>query len=649
MPQPLLQEPAAIFLTIMAVILVAPLLSERARLPGIVGLIVGGIIVGRHGLHLLVTGPTIELFGAVGLIYLMFNAGLELNLQQFNQVRDRSVVFAALSFILPQASGILLGQLFGLSLSASILLGAIYASQTLVAYPLLSDLGIIRNEAVAITVGATIFTDIASLLVLGVITGSQNGDFSLLLIVRLIVFTGLYAVLILLGVPRLGKFFFRRFSGTEVEFQFVLVVLFVAAVLAEAIGMHTIVGAFLAGLAVNTTLSRDSRVVEQVMFLGESFFVPLFLVTVGMRLDPLAVFTDGRTLLIGLALTAAVYVTKFVAAWIAARIYGYSRDQMLVAWGLSHAQAAATLAALLVGRQIGLFPDMVFNGAILMILVTSVTSPLVVERFGAHLQPPAEEEEKRTLYQNILVPVTSDEIPEYVIGFASLLARAEEGKLLVLNIAASDKELKSRREKLKGNVLKDPDTSVELVDRIEEDLSEAVLKEVVESEGSLVLLHWLPDKHDDDHIVGAQIDRILWDADMPVWLVRLLSSVNAIERVVFVVAAHTVGVKLDERALEAVNTITKALDVPLMVMATGHYVDTLDDRFADDEEQERNRVVPLSGEYVPTILEEIQAHDFVILPSMGSRSRTEADAERVPYALLQDLPEDVSLLLVHFP
>ena len=198
----------------------------------------------------------------------------------------------------------------------------------------------------------------------------------------------LYTVVILWGVPRLGRLFFRHFSGNVVEFQFVLVVLFVAAVAAQLIGIHTIVGAFLAGLAINETLSEQSRAIKNVLFLGDSFFVPLFLVTVGMRLDPAAVVANERTLLIGLSLTVAVYVTKFLASWITARLYGYSRDQMMTSWGLSQAQAAATLATILVGTEAGVFPEYIFNAAILMILFTSVSSPLLVQHFGENSASP---------------------------------------------------------------------------------------------------------------------------------------------------------------------------------------------------------------------------------------------------------------------
>jgi Kef-type K+ transport system membrane component KefB len=301
------------------------------------------------------------------------------------------VVYSVISYLLPQVSGIFLGRYLGLSWVGSTLLGATYASQTLIAYPVLSRLGIISNRAVAVTMGATILIDITALLVLGVTTSTAGGNFSFLFLGRLILFAVFFALLILLAVPRLGKLFFQRIEGDAVEFQFVLVVLFGAAVGAEAIGMHTIVGAFLAGLAVNATLSEHSKVIGHVHFMGDSFFIPLFLLTVGMRLDPLAVVTNRNTLLIGLALTAVVYLTKGAAAWITGKIYGFSFPEVMTTWGLSQAHAAATLAAILVGKEAGLFSETIFNAAILTVLFTSLTSPILVNRFGEKLTPAVKE------------------------------------------------------------------------------------------------------------------------------------------------------------------------------------------------------------------------------------------------------------------
>lgn len=648
MPEPILHEPAAVFMTLMAVILIAPLLTERVNLPGIVGLILGGMLLGQHGLNLLVVGPTMELFGAVGLIYLMFDAGLDIDLGQFSRVRNQAIVFAAISFILPQLSGIGLGRLLGLNWAAAALLGATYASQTLIAYPVLSRLGIIRNRAVSITVGATIFTDIIALLVLGVTTSMADGDFSFLIVGRLIGFAIAFALIILLAVPRLGRLFFEYVDGDAVEFQFVLVVLFVAAVGAEWIGMHTIVGAFLAGLAVNTTLSEHSKVVGHVHFLGDSLFVPLFLLTVGMRLDPLAVVTDVRTLLIGVGLTVAVYTTKFAASWITAQIYDFSPPEMMTTWGLSQAQAAATLAAILVGTEAGLFSQSVFNGAILTVLFTTLTSPIIVRRFGKRLSPSvkAAREEKPT-FQRIVVPILGEEIPRYLLDLAAILTHAREGTLLPVIIADDEKTVKERVERFKKKGLTYPETETALLQRIEPRPYEAILRIAGEENASMIMMAWSGETPVGDRMMENHMEQVIWNAQVPVLVSRMTMASEAQERVVLVIAAKTVGVKLSDEAVDAVRALAQAVDLPLLVLATSHYVDELKAELEGDEAEIEVEIIHVGDDTVEDILSRLDEHDQVVLTTMSSRDRFATGEDRVPELLAEHFSGSLSIL--HYP
>ena len=385
MEEPLVQNPVAIFLTVIAVILIAPLIIERFRLPGIVGIIIGGIIIGPYALNLLSVDSTIETLAVAGLVYLMFSVGLEIDLRQFKRVRNKSIVFGLLTFSIPLFTGTALGQWLGYSWASSFLLGAVIASHALINYPLLSRLGIMRNDAVAATVGATVFSDVSALLVLAFVVRTNEGGASALDIILLIVTMIAYTTFILFAVPRLGKLFFRRFSGRAVEFQFILVVLFMAALLAELIDMHVIIGAFLAGLAINSTLPSRSPVLNRVLFLGEAFFIPIFLLYIGMIIDPAAFFSESNTLIAGWMMIASVYLTKLVAAWIDTGIYGYSRDELFTIWGITQAQATTTLAVLLVGVEAGLLPEAVFNGGVMMVMITCITSSILVQWFGSRL------------------------------------------------------------------------------------------------------------------------------------------------------------------------------------------------------------------------------------------------------------------------
>ncbi|MFW6068306.1 MAG: cation:proton antiporter, partial [Chloroflexota bacterium] len=517
MPEHLLEEPVAIFLIIMAVVLISPLLIERIQLPGIVGLILGGILVGPNVSGLLEVGPSIELLATVGLIYLMFNAGLEIDLRQFNRVRDKALVFGLLTFGIPLVVGILLGRLLGLEWASSVLMGSVYASHTLVSFPILSRLGIVRNEAVSVTIGATVFTDVGALLVLAIVVGTAEGAASAGFILQLIALMVGYTLLVLFGAPRLGKSFFRRYSGPDIEFQFVLVVLFVAALLAEVIGMHAIVGAFLAGLAVNATLPERSAVTGRVLFMGEALFVPIFLVYVGMVIDPGAIVTNTRTLLIGGALTAAVYLTKYAAAWVTGYLYDYSRREVLTMWGLSQAQAAATLATVLIGVEVGLLSEEFFNGAILMVLLTTLTSPLLVQRFGARLQTTGDEPESLTSFERILVPVANPKTQEHLLALASIFARTAEGTLFPLRVTEDSSNrpvnVVEERQFLESEQLEnDEDITIEPIHRIDNSISQGILRAARENAVTLIVMGWRGTPTFRQTIFGTVLDEVVWGA-----------------------------------------------------------------------------------------------------------------------------------------
>ncbi|HNO95228.1 MAG TPA: cation:proton antiporter, partial [Anaerolineales bacterium] len=277
MLEELFSKPVGFFLIVMAIILITPLISERLRLPGIIGIIIGGMLIGPHGFGLLEDNDRIQFLSTIGLVYLMFSAGLEVDINQFMKVRARALVFGIITFAFPQLMGMGLGYILGLNWLGMILLGSAFASHTLIAFPILTKLGVTRNEAVAVTTGATVLTDIGAFIVLAVVLGADKGGLSFGYFAQLFVLLAVFTALIIFGLPRFGKFVFQKLTGRAVEFQFVIVALFLAAFFAEVIGVHEVVGAFLAGLAVNSMLPRHSPVAGHVLFIGESFFIPVFL------------------------------------------------------------------------------------------------------------------------------------------------------------------------------------------------------------------------------------------------------------------------------------------------------------------------------------------------------------------------------------
>ena len=651
MPGPLLTEPVPIFLTIMAVILITPLLSGRVHLPDIVGLILGGILVGPHGLNLLSTTATIELLSTVGLIYLMFSAGLEIDLHQFNKVKEKSLVFGLLTFSIPEISGVFLGRALGLDWIAAVLLGSIYASHTLIAFPILSRLGILRNESISVTVGATVLTDVLALLTLAIVVGMQGQENASTHVLLLVVLMVGYTVLILFGMPRLGKWFFDRFTGRSVEFQFVLVALFVSALLAEQIGMHPIVGAFMAGLAINSTLPPRSRVIGQVLFLGESFFIPIFLMYIGMVIDPRVFIFNRETLITGLALTVAVYVTKYLAAWVAAHIFHYSRNERFTMWGLSQAQAAATLATILVGVNAGILPQSVFNGSILMILFTTVSSSILVQRFGARLEPETAYRDRQPLFNRILVPIANPKTQEHLITLAAILARTAQGILFPLHVAQEVQGrvqgLEHQRKLLEADILNDPDTDIRPIPRVDSSPAKGIVRAAIEQDISLIVMGWRGKPTFRQSIFGTLLDEVIWNAPVPVLVGRLITPINAMHRIVLVVPANSLTNTLIDETVDVVIALAQAVNVRLCILSVETYEQALEAYLKLKRVEHPYEIDRLGDNLVQDVVAKVDAHDLIVVTTIGSPSRFRSSLGYIPEQLAAETSG--SIVVIHYP
>ena len=653
----LLEEPVGIFLIIITITLVAPLFSRLVRLPGIVGLVLGGIVVGPYGLGLLEREGAIELLGTVGLVYLMFSAGAEIDLTQFNRLRNRSLVFGILTFIIPQSLGTLLGLALGYSLISSVLLGSMFASHTLISFPIITRLGIGSSEVIAATVGATIITDIGALLVLAAVAGVSNGDVTPLFFVQLVALLLIYTVVILVATPRIGRFFFRRFRSSAVEFQFVLVVIFIAAFMAELIGMEAIVGAFLAGLAINSTVPRHSAVMGRVLFIGESFFIPVFLISIGLLIDPTAFFNDSRTLLVSFALVATVLITKYLASWITARLFHYPPPAVNVMWGLSMAQAAATLAATLVGIRLGLLDDAVFNGIITMILVTCVLSPLLVERYGPRLaeyllaarRDTPVHKNRVPIFSRILIPVANPKTEDFLIELAGILARACDGLLMPLNVALYDSPNPDARQQqqllLESESLKQLDTHIQPIRRIDTSVSTGILNAALEHQASSIIMGWSGQSSFQETIFGRMLDTVIWNARVPVFVGRLTSPINGKRKVLLVIPENSIHAGLVGDVLQTAMTIAQAVNVPLEIHAAPQFMAVFEREpvFAGIHTQ----VTPLSINVVRDISGHIHPQDLILVTTSGSQQRFESSLGSIPEDIAAHIP--ASLVVMRYP
>ncbi|TNF43494.1 MAG: cation:proton antiporter, partial [Bacteroidetes bacterium] len=377
-----LTQPVLKFLVILTIILFAPILLNKIKIPHILGLIIAGAIIGPNGVNLLTRDSSIILSGTAGLLYIMFLAGLEIDLAEFKKNSSKSLVFGIYTFMIPMTLGIITSIcILNFSVLTSVLLASMYASHTLIAYPILSKLEVTKNRAVNIAVGGTMITDTLALLVLAVIVGMSAGEVNPSFWVRLSVSMVLFAVIVMFGFPVIARWFFKQYDDRVSQYIFVLVMVFLGAVLAELAGVEAIIGAFLSGLALNRLIPRTSPLMNRIDFVGNAVFIPFFLIGVGMLVDYRAFFSDFETIKVAIVMTVVATLAKFSAAWLTQKSFRFTADERRLIFGLSNAQAAATLAAVLIGynvitgttesgEPIRLLNDAVLNGTIVMILIT---------------------------------------------------------------------------------------------------------------------------------------------------------------------------------------------------------------------------------------------------------------------------------------
>lgn len=546
-------EPIVSFAILLAVILVVPIGFERFKLPGLLGLLIAGVVLGPNGLNLLQNdSETMNLLSDIGLVYLLFVAGLEIDLEQFHATRNRSAGFGFVTFAVPLITGTLIGRLFGFGWNPAILIGSLFASHTLLAYPIISRLGVVNNEAVTVTIGATIFTDIGSLLVLAVCVGINQGDFSLLSLVSLLLAIVIFSAVVLFGFNWLGKAVFRR-SGDEegIQFLFVLLVLFAAALGAELIGVEKIIGAFLAGLAVNQLIDERS-VKDKILFVGNVLFIPIFFVDIGLLIDLPAFISSAGTLGLTLAIVLGLVSSKLLAAVIAKTLYRYSWREGITMWSLSLPQVAATLAATFVGYRAGMLTEAVLNSVIVLMLVTATLGPMITARAAAGLIPDRESSdlaESETfaapsdeLPTTLVVPVYNPSTQRNLVELAAILAQHASGRVIPLAItrghihmdAPELEESIQRSRSLLAEVTslgQESGAAIEPLLRIDDSVAQGIIRASREQQATLIVMGWGRTNMLRSRLFGTLIDQVLWSAHCPVAVTRLLQSPAQIRRV----------------------------------------------------------------------------------------------------------------------
>jgi len=650
-------NPVLIFALAMVVFLVAPLIVERYRVPGMVGIIIAGAVLGPHGLFVLERGQTIVLLGTVGLIYLMFLAGVEIDLHGFKRYRWRSLGFGSLTFAVPMLLGWGAGRVLGFEPRSALLLGAMLASHTLVAYPLALSMGIVRNGAVTAAVGGTMITDTAALLVLAVVSSATRGALDTAFWIRLSGSLTVFVVLVTVGLPRLTRWYFRReATGTAATFLYVMTALFAGAFLAEVAGVEAIIGAFLVGLALNRLIPRNGLLSNRIHFVGEAFLIPFFLLSIGMLVDVRVFLSGGRAWEVLVALIVAGVLGKWLAAEGTRLLFRLTRAEAGAVFGLSVSRASAALAIALIGHEVGLFDEFVENGVVVLMAVTVFLGPWLVERHGRAL---ARAEEQQPLAgaeapARILVPMSNPRTAPALLDLALVLRETRSPEpLFALTVVPDEGEtaeayVANAEQMLSKAVAYAAGAGVQIqaITRVDQNFASGIVRGAVETRTATILIGW-DGRTSRQRVFGSVLDQLLDQSQQQVIVAKLGHPVSTTSRIVALPATgsdhHTGFAEAVGTLKRLTNGLRASLHVLVIDQDEGGYLRAFE-QVKPDAPVRAERVTSWTSA-LGTLRQMLKPEDLVVVVS-ARRGTVSWDPylSRLPARLAKLVPESFLLL-----
>lgn len=539
-----LRNPTLIFGVVMAIILLAPLLLKRLHIPSIIGLILAGVVLGPHGVHLLAHDESFELFGRVGLLYIMFLSGLEIDINDFKKNRYKSLVFGLYTFLVPMGLGILTGMyLLDFSFIASSLLASMYASHTLMAYPIVSRYGVSKNQSVNITIGGTMVTVTLSLIILAAITGGYKGTVDATFWILFSLKSALFCLFVSLVVPKVASWFFKRYSDSILQYTFVLGAVALSSYVAELAGLEGILGAFLVGLSLNKLIPNLSPLMNRINFVGNALFIPFFLISVGMLVN-LGVFTQGwEAIIVAAVMTLVATLSKWIAAWLTQKTFGMRTSERSMIFGLSNAQAAATLAAVMIGYNI-LLPDgshllneHVLNGTIIMILITCTISSIVTERAARQIVEERSTDMDEIKEERLLIPISNPNTCESLIELAVLMKSRKNTGIYALSVVHDQSQVESAKELLEhaAKAASASDNTLEMLTCVEPNATNGIKVITDQKDITDIIIGLHIRQHDNDSIYGFVFDSLLKTVSQNIYIYHHKQPINTIKRIIVAV------------------------------------------------------------------------------------------------------------------
>jgi len=664
-----LTDPVLIFSLVLLIILCAPLLFDRLHIPHIVGLILAGVLFGEYGLGVLSYDKSIQLFGQVGMLYIMFIAGIDMDMNDFMHNRNKSLVFGAYTFFIPVLFGLVTGFILmyiifttlsettmvewisndserggviRYSMFSAIVLASMFASNTLLAYPIVSRYGITRNKAVTITVGGTMVSMLLSLIVLAVVLQVANGDVSLTFWIKFILSLVIYSFIVFYIFPKLTSWFFKHHADSILQYIFVLALVLLSSFLAKLAGMEYIIGAFLAGISINRLIPKRSPLMNRINFVGNAIFIPFFLIGVGMIVDIKLIFSGYTTIVVALIMTAVATISKYLAALATQKTYRLSKYEGTLMFGLSNAKAAYSLVAVMLayncvigttalGNDIRLFTNEIVNGTIIMILFTCIISSVVTERSSKKIvSTEITNTKKASEYRpemRILIPVSNQNTLEKLMELAVILNDNKHRQpMYALNVV--DYQSVDEKSSDSGDVLLEraayigasSDNKVKKIKRYDLNIASGITNVVREKNISDIVMGISSKATLTETLFGSLYDTILESVNRMVYILSYKQPLSLANKIVLVVPDGAEKESGFKKWCHSVRTIASQSNAKIEVHTTKNSYESILSNF----KQQNSNIKPNFAEQEKITLSQsiasLQENDLLIVISSRKQS-----------------------------
>ncbi len=548
--QPLVNNPVLIFFIVLVIILFAPVLLNRLKVPHIIGMIVAGIAVGPYGFNVLARDTSFEIFGQVGLLYLMFLAGIEIDMYHLKLNLKRGLIFGLLTFLIPMVLGTVASVwLLDMDLVTSVLLASMYASHTLISYPVVARFGITKSPAVLIAIVGTIIAVIGALLVLAAAVNiHKTGEFSISDLLRLFAELLIYCLVIMYVYPRVTRWFFKNFSDRVTQYVYIMAMVFLASWFAQIIELEAVLGAFFAGLVLNRYVPNASPLMGRIEFVGNAIFIPYFLIGVGMMIN-VKVIANLETIIVAVNMIAVAIASKWIASWIAQKIYRMGGDDRKIMFGLTTAHTAVALAVVTIGYNM-VMPDghrmmdeTVLNGTVLMILVTCALAPIVTSSAATKIkiklleETTEENSPRKQKVTNTLIPVANPITTQSLVELA-LFIRNQSGRnnIYALHVrndnSAGSRAVGRNSLDLAEQAAASVDARLTTIERYDMNTVAGVLNTIEERDITEVILGMHRKATVIDSFFGSKIDQLLKSTNRMMIISRCFIPLNTVMRIV---------------------------------------------------------------------------------------------------------------------